>query len=60
MQQDIIINRLYSVFCPLSSALYICREYSTNQPLFMQNKPNVKIGNMNISIAATKNYNNEQ
>jgi len=34
-----------------SSALYICRESSTNQLLFMQNKANVKIGNMNVSIA---------
>jgi hypothetical protein len=37
----------------LSSALY-------KSPLFMQNKPNVKIGKMTISTVATKPYPNEQ
>jgi len=34
MQQILIINRLYSVFYHLPSALYICRESSTNQTFF--------------------------
>jgi len=42
-----------------SSVFYICREYSTNRPFFMQNKANVKIGNMNITLAITMNYINE-
>ncbi len=33
----------------LSSALYICRESSTNQLLFMQNKPNVKDAQINVN-----------
>ena len=32
------------------SALYICRERSTNQLLFMQNKPNFQDTQMNVSI----------
>gem|GEM_PF-5878408 len=35
---------------------YICRESSTNQPLFMQNKPNVKYAKMNISPFMTIKY----
>ena len=35
-----IVCRPSSVICPLSSPLYTCREPSTNQLLFMQNKPN--------------------
>jgi len=38
------------------SPLYICRESSTNSPLFMQNKPNFQNGKMNTSSAITMNY----
>ncbi len=41
------------------SPLYICRETSTNQLLFMQNKPNFKDAKMNVNIYYTKAYNNE-
>ena len=46
-----------SLFTP--STLYICREPSTNQLLFMQNKPNFRKAQMNVSIYYTKVYNNE-
>ncbi len=39
--------------------LYICRGPSTNQLLFMQNKPNFQKAKMNINIYYTKVYNNE-
>ena len=42
---------------------YICRESSTNQPLFMQNKPktnpnkaNFKKAKMNVNLTLTKDY----
>ncbi len=38
------------------SPLYICREPSTNQLLFMQNKPNFRKAKMNISNIITRNY----
>ncbi len=38
--------------------LYICRESSTNQLLFMQNKPNFRKSQMNVSIFSTKDYEN--
>ena len=38
------------------SPLYICRERSTNQLLFMQNKPNYKDAQMNVNSLATINY----
>jgi len=41
------------------SPLYICREPSTNQLLFMQNKPNFRKSQMNVNIYYTKAYNNE-
>jgi len=37
---------------------YICREHSTNQLLFMQNKPNFKDAQMNVSCLYTKEYQN--
>ncbi len=40
------------------SHLYICRESSTNQPLFMQNKPNFQKVKMNVSILLTRDYEN--
>ncbi len=39
--------------------LYICRESSTNQLLFMQNKPNFRKAKMNVNIYYTKVYKNE-
>ncbi len=50
---------LSSVFCHLSSALYICREPSTNQPLFMQNKPNFRKSQMNVKTYNTRAYENK-
>jgi len=41
-----------------SSQLYICREPSTNQLLFMQNKPNLPDTQMNANSLATMNYEN--
>ncbi len=41
------------------SPLYICREPSTNQLLFMQNKPNFKDALMNVNTYYTKVYKNE-
>jgi len=38
---------------------YICRESSTNQLLFMQNKPNFQDTQMNVSFYYTKVYKNE-
>ncbi len=38
------------------SALYICRETSTNQLLFMQNKPNFRKSQMNVSIFSKMAY----
>ena len=40
------------------SALYICRERSTNQLLFMQNKPNFRKSQMNVSIFTQMHYEN--
>ena len=59
MKQKLIIYRLSSVFCFLSSALYICREPSTNQLLFMQNKPNFQKSQMNVNIYNTTDYENK-
>ena len=47
---------LSSVNCP--QPLYICRELSTNQLLFMQNKPNSPNVQMNVSNVKTMNYKN--
>ncbi len=43
-----------SLFTP--SPLYICRESSTNQLLFMQNKPNLLDAQMNVNIYYIKDY----
>ena len=42
------------------SPLYICRESSTNQLLFMQNKPNLLNAQTNVSSFITKDYENER
>ncbi len=53
MQQKLIINRLYSVVCILSSALCLRSSTSVKDPLqidlFMQNKPNVKYAQINVN-----------
>ncbi len=59
MKQDLIINRLYSVFCRLSSAfLYICRESSTNQPFYAKQTQFPKKSN-DVSFFYTKEYENK-
>ncbi len=40
-------------------ALYICRGPSTNQLLFMQNKPNFRKSQMNVNVYYTKVYKNK-
>ncbi len=47
-----------SLFTP--SHLYICRESSTNQLLFMQNKPNFQKSKMNVSILLQMDYENKR
>ncbi len=49
------IEHLFSNFVPIRH-LYICRESSTNSPLFMQNKPNFPNTRMNVTPVAIKNY----
>ena len=46
---------LSSNFVPIRH-LYICREPSTNSPLFMQNKPNFLNARMNVTSVAIKSY----
>ena len=46
-----------SLFTP--SPLYICRERSTNQLLFMQNKPNLLDAKMNVNSLITTDYENK-
>ncbi len=41
------------------SPLYICRESSTNQLLFMQNKPNFQKSQMNVNLYNTRDYENK-
>ncbi len=50
------INDIRYTFYSLLLSLYICRESSTNSPLFMQNKANFRKSQMNISSAITMNY----
>ncbi|MHC4396006.1 MAG: hypothetical protein ACYS1A_10170 [Planctomycetota bacterium] len=41
---------------PKYPPLYICREPSTNPPIFMQNKPNFLNNQMNLNSDMTNNY----
>ncbi len=64
MQQNLIINLLSSVVCHLSSVicswpLYICRGFSTNHLIFMQNKPNSLNVQIYINVYYTKKYKNQ-
>ncbi len=45
------------IYVPISH-LYICREPSTNQLLFMQNKPNFQDAQMNVSTFSQMDYEN--
>ena len=47
---------IFSYF--LLSSLYICRERSTNPPLFIQNKPNFQKSQMNLNKVLTRDYEN--
>ncbi len=46
-----------SLFTP--SPLYICRDVSTNQILFMQNKPNFQKSQMSVNLYNTTDYENK-
>ncbi len=54
--RDMIYAILDTQYAIRASALYICREPSTNQLLFMQNKPNYKDAQMNVTSLITMNY----
>ncbi len=71
MQQDYIINRQSSIVRYLSSALYICREPSTNHPFLCKTNPiqtqsklvlsavewaNFQKAKMNVNLTLTKDY----
>jgi hypothetical protein len=60
MQQYLIINRLYSVVCLLSSVFCQLPSTSVENPLqinlFMQNKPKVKYAQINVSSFITSKY----
>ena len=49
---------LVYIFYSLLSSLYLCREFSTNSLLFMQNKANLLNAQMNVSSVLTKYYEN--
>ncbi len=53
-----VLCRLSSVVCPLSSALYICREPSTNQ-LFYAKQTQFPKSQMNVSIYSQMEYENK-
>ncbi len=58
MKQDLIINRLYSVVCLLSSVLaplHLSRNLYKST-LFMQNKPNFRKSQMNLNSLLTTDY----
>jgi len=59
MQQKLIINRLYSVVCHLSSAPLHLSRTLYKSPLFMQNKPNFLRSQMNVNIYNTMDYENK-
>ena len=55
------ISHLATCVCQLSSALYICREISTNQPFLCKTNPILSaVGGlqMNLNSLATMNYQN--
>jgi len=58
MKHDLIINRLYSVVCHLSSAPLHLSRFLYKSALFMQNKPNFRKPKMNLSLLATMDYEN--
>ncbi len=58
--QDMRYAILDTQYAIRASALYICRESSTNQLLFMQNKPNFPKSQMNLNFYSTKDYENKR
>ncbi len=50
------VNRQSSIVRYLSWHLYTCKESSTNQLLFMQNKPNVKDAQINVNSYMNSKY----
>ena len=63
MQQKLIINRLYSVVCLLSSALCLRSSTTVEDSLqigpFMQNKPNFQKSQMNVNPYNKSDYENK-
>jgi hypothetical protein len=53
-----LISFIFSYF--LLSPLYICRERSTNPPLFIQNKPNFQKSQINVNKVLERDYENER
>ena len=54
------LNHLTTIdYRPTTNCLYIYREASTNQPLFMQNKPNLLNALINVTSVITKHYENK-
>jgi len=53
LTQNVPRNTKYEIF------LYICRESSTNSPLFMQNEPNFQKSQMNVNLYNTTDYENK-
>ncbi len=62
MKQYLIINRLYSVICLLSSVLCLRTSTTVEDSLqigpFMQNKPNLPNAQMNVNNYYIKDYQN--
>ncbi len=52
-------SRIENPFIYVPIRHYNCRGFSTNQPLFMQNKPNLLDAQMNVSSVLTTNYENK-
>jgi len=58
MQQDFVINRQSSIVRYLSSAPLHLSRILYKSTLFMQNKPNFRKSQMNVSNIITRNYEN--
>ncbi len=53
------LNHLTTIdYRPTTNCFYICREGSTNQPLFMRNKPNLLNTQISVTSIFTKDYEN--
>jgi hypothetical protein len=51
--KNAIRDTQYPIRCIL---LYNCRECSTNRPLFMQNKANLRKSQVNVNLVITRDY----